>query len=196
LAAAASRCRSWGWPISLTGSRVLLSTGAQVSAVEFAEGLAGEVQRFLTMRMLSGPVVALPGAPRRWLLLAASADEAPQATIDRLAGRGGVTPRAGRPVVAAVDRHHRRGPLDHPPAGDAMTAASVVALAVLAFRSHHWRTGSRYVHHAAVRAARRMPFGLRVQVPVPILVTGQVSGNPENAPPDRRRAPGRKDPGW
>ena len=47
------------------------------------------------MRMLSGPVVALPGSPRRRLLLAASADEAPQAMIDRLDRRGGVTHRAG-----------------------------------------------------------------------------------------------------
>ena len=76
LAIAATRCRSWGWPVSRTGSRILLSTGAQVSAVELAEGLAAEVQRFLAMRMLSGPVVALPGSPRRRLLLAASADEA------------------------------------------------------------------------------------------------------------------------
>jgi hypothetical protein len=95
LAVAAARCWSWGWPVSLTGSRVLLITGAQVSAVELAEDLAVEVQRFLTMRMLSGPVVALPGAPRRWLLLTASADDAPQAMIDRLDRRGGLTHRAG-----------------------------------------------------------------------------------------------------
>ncbi len=98
LAAAAARCRSWGWPISLTGSGVLLSTGAQVSAVELAEGLAAQVQRFLTIRMLSGPAVALPGAPRWWLLLATSADEAPQAMIDRL-GRVGQHGRHRRPPV-------------------------------------------------------------------------------------------------
>ena len=104
LVTAATRCRSWGWPISLTGSRVLLSTGAQVSAVELAEDLAAEVQRFLAMRMLSGPVVALPGAPRRRLLLAASADEASQAMIDRLGRRGGVTHRAGALVPLPPSR--------------------------------------------------------------------------------------------
>ena len=104
LAIAAARCRNWGWPISRTGSRLLLSTGAQVSAVELAEELAAEVQRFLTMRMLSGPVVALPGTPRRRLLLAASADEAPQAMIDRLGRRGGVTHRAGALVPLPPSR--------------------------------------------------------------------------------------------
>ena len=104
LAAAAARCRSWGWPISLAGSRLLLSTGAQVSAVELAEDLAGEVQRFLAVRMLSGPAVALPGTPRRWLLLAASADEAPQAMIDRLTARDGITHRAGALVPLPPSR--------------------------------------------------------------------------------------------
>ncbi|MCA1674715.1 MAG: hypothetical protein LC799_21815 [Actinobacteria bacterium] len=104
LAVAAARCRSWGWSISLTGSRVLLSTGAQVSAVELAEDLAAEVQRFLTIRMLSGPAVALPGTPHRWLLLAASADEAPQAMIDRLDHRGAVTHRAGALVPLPPSR--------------------------------------------------------------------------------------------
>ena len=62
------------------------------------------MQRFLAMRMLSGPVVALPGTPRRRLLLAASADEAPQATIDRLDRRGGVTHRAGALVPLPPSR--------------------------------------------------------------------------------------------
>ena len=104
LATAATRCRSWGWPVSRTGSRILLSTGAQVSAVELAEDLAAEVQRFLAMRMLSGPVVALPGTPRRRLLLAASADEAPQAMLDRLDRHGGVTHRAGALVPLPPSR--------------------------------------------------------------------------------------------
>lgn len=95
LAAAVSQCRSWGWPISLTGSRVLLTTGLQVSAVELAEDLAAEVQRFLAIRLLAGPVVALPGTPRRRLLLAAAGDEVSPSVIDRLDGRGGVTHRAG-----------------------------------------------------------------------------------------------------
>lgn len=101
---AAARYRSWGWPISRTGSRLLLATGAQVSAVELTEDLAAEVQRFLTIRMLSGPAIALPGAPRRWLLLAASADQAPQAMIDRLAARGGVTHRGGALVPLPPSR--------------------------------------------------------------------------------------------
>ncbi|MDQ3153672.1 MAG: hypothetical protein M3R63_18805, partial [Actinomycetota bacterium] len=45
LTAAVTRCRSWGWPVSLTGSRVLLSTGVQVSAVELAEEPADEVSQ-------------------------------------------------------------------------------------------------------------------------------------------------------
>lgn len=104
LAVAAARCGSWGWPVSLTGSRVLLSTGAQVSAVELVESLAAEVQRFLAVRMLSGPVVMLPGTPRRWLLLAASGDEAPQAMIDRLDRRGGITHRGGALVPLPPSR--------------------------------------------------------------------------------------------
>ncbi len=101
---AAARCRSWGWPVRRTGSRILLSTGAQVGAVELAEDLAAEVQRFLTMRMLSGPVIALPGAPRRCLLLVASADDAPQAMVDRLAARDGITHRRGALVPLPPSR--------------------------------------------------------------------------------------------
>ncbi|MDQ3886947.1 MAG: hypothetical protein M3308_08085 [Actinomycetota bacterium] len=95
MSTAVTQCRSWGWPVSITGSRILLSTGSPVSAVELAEELAAEVQRFLTVRMLSGPAVALPGTPRRWLLVTASAEHAPQAMIDRLDRRGAVTYRGG-----------------------------------------------------------------------------------------------------
>ena len=104
LAAAAAQCRRWGWAISLTGSRILLTTGSQVGAVELAAELAAEVQRFLLTRLLAGPVIALPGTPRRWLLLVASAERVPQATVDRLAGRGGITHRAGALVPLPPSR--------------------------------------------------------------------------------------------
>ena len=62
------------------------------------------MQRFLTMRMLSGPAIALPGTPRRWLLLAGAADEAPQAMIDWLTARDGITHRAGALVPLPPSR--------------------------------------------------------------------------------------------
>lgn len=104
LAAAGARCRSWGWPISITGSCVLLTTDSLVSAVELPCGLAADVQRFLAMRLLAGPVVALPGAPRRRILLATSAVEVSEVVIDRLGERGAITHRAGTLVPLPPSR--------------------------------------------------------------------------------------------
>lgn len=103
-AAAAEQYTRWGWPVTITGTRLLLSTGTHVSAIELAADLAGEVQHFLAVRLLAGPVVALPGAPHRWLLLASSAEEAAQDSIDRLDGRGAITHRSGALVPLPPSR--------------------------------------------------------------------------------------------
>ena len=103
-AAAAEQYTRWGWPVTITGTRLLLSTGTHASAVELAADLAGEVQRFLAVRLLAGPVVTLPGAPHRWLLLAGSAEEVAQGSIDRLDGRGAITHRSGALVPLPPSR--------------------------------------------------------------------------------------------
>ena len=103
-AAAAAQYTRWGWPVTVTGTRLLLSTGTKVSAVELAAELAGEVQHYLAVRLLAGPVVALPGAPHRRLLLAGSAEETPQRSIDRLHGRGAITHRCGALVPLPPSR--------------------------------------------------------------------------------------------
>lgn len=103
-AAAAEQYTRWGWPVTITETRLLLSTGTQVSAVELAAELAGEVQHYLTVRLLGGPVVTLPGTPHRWLLLAGSAEKAPQRSVDRLDGRGAITHRSGALVPLPPSR--------------------------------------------------------------------------------------------
>ena len=62
------------------------------------------MQRFLAVRLLAGPVVALPGTPHRWLLLAGSAEEATQGSIDGLDGRGAITHRSGALVLLPPSR--------------------------------------------------------------------------------------------
>jgi len=103
-AAAAGQYSRWGWPVTITGTRLLLRTGTHVSAVELAAELAGEVQHYLAVRLLAGPMVALPGAPHRCLLLAGSAEETPQRSIDRLHGRGAITHRCGALVPLPPSR--------------------------------------------------------------------------------------------
>lgn len=90
--------------MTITGTRLLLSTGTQVSAVEMAADLAGDVQHFLAVRLLAGPVITLTGPPDRWLLLAGSAEEVAQGSIDRLEGRGAITHRSGALVPLPPSR--------------------------------------------------------------------------------------------
>jgi len=103
-AAAAEQYTRWGWPVTIIGTRLLLTTGTHVSAVELTADLAGEVQRFLAARLLAGPVIALPGTPHHWLLLASSAEEAAQGSMDRLDGRSAITHRSGALVPLPPSR--------------------------------------------------------------------------------------------
>lgn len=98
---------SWEWLVLRAGSRLLLNTDHQVSAVELPMGIGGEVQHYLAVRMLAGPVVVLPGAPARWLILTQSADEASQVNLIRLRARGALTHRSGTLVPLPPSRTDR-----------------------------------------------------------------------------------------
>lgn len=66
--------------------------------------LGAEILRYLRTRMLAGPVVALPGAPARWLMLTESADDATPVSLIRLRARGGLTHRSGTLVPLPPSR--------------------------------------------------------------------------------------------
>lgn len=101
---------SWNWLVLRSDTRLLLNTDHQVSAVELPSGIGGEVQHYLAVRMLAGPVLVLPGSPNRWLILTESADEASQVNIIRLRARGALTHRAGT-LVPLPPSHLDRGPV-------------------------------------------------------------------------------------
>lgn len=107
--AALERYSDWGWLVLRSENRLLLTTDHQVSAVELAAGIGGEVQHYLSLRMLGGPVVALPGSPGRWLILTTSADEASQVNLIRLRARGALTHRLGTLVPLPPSRIDRGG---------------------------------------------------------------------------------------
>lgn len=104
LAATARVYERWGWLVLRAGDRLLLAADAAVSAVEMPSGLAGEVQQYLSTRLLGGPVIALPGAPCRWLLLTESADEASTESLVRLRARGALIHRCGTLVPLPPSR--------------------------------------------------------------------------------------------
>ncbi|GHH31625.1 hypothetical protein GCM10017774_11560 [Lentzea cavernae] len=86
-------------------NRLLLTTDHVVSAVEMPAGVGAEVQRYLGVRMLGGPVVVLPGRRgERWLILTESADEASQVNLIRLRARGALTHRLGTLVPLPPSR--------------------------------------------------------------------------------------------
>ncbi|SDP93172.1 hypothetical protein [Lentzea jiangxiensis] len=103
-AAAVERCSSWDWLVLRSENRLLLTTDHSVSAVEMAAGIGEEVRHYLSVRMLGGPVVALPGASGRWLVLTESADEASQVNLIRLRARGALTHRLGTLVPLPPSR--------------------------------------------------------------------------------------------
>jgi hypothetical protein len=115
---ALERYSDWGWLVLRSENRLLLTTDHQVSAVELGAEIGGEVQHYLSVRMLGGPVVVLPGAPRRWLMLTSSADEASQVNLIRLRARGALTHRLGTLVPLPPSRIDRGavGWLGEPPA--------------------------------------------------------------------------------
>lgn len=104
---ALERYSDWGWLVLRSENRLLLTTDHQVSAVELPAGVGGEVQQYLAVRMLGGPVVVLPGAPGRWLVLTSSADEASQVNLIRLRARGALTHRLGTLVPLPPSRIDR-----------------------------------------------------------------------------------------
>ncbi|HEX8867471.1 MAG TPA: hypothetical protein VF821_17565 [Lentzea sp.] len=104
---AIERYSDWGWLVLRSENRLLLTTDHSVSAVELAAGIGGEVQHYLSVRMLAGPVVVLPGAPGRWLILTSSADEASQVNLIRLRARGALTHRLGTLVPLPPSRIDR-----------------------------------------------------------------------------------------
>ncbi len=106
---ALGRYSDWGWLVLRSENRLLLTTDHQVSAVELGAGIGGEVQHYLSLRMLGGPVVALPGSPGRWLILTDSADEASQVNLIRLRARGALTHRLGTLVPLPPSRIDRGG---------------------------------------------------------------------------------------
>jgi hypothetical protein len=104
---ALERCSDWGWLVLRSENRLLLTTDHQVSAVEMGAGIGGEVQHYLSVRLLAGPVVVLPGGPGRWLFLTESADEASQVNLIRLRARGALTHRLGTLVPLPPSRIDR-----------------------------------------------------------------------------------------
>ena len=52
---ALERYSDWGWLVLRSENRLLLTTDHQVSAVELGAGIGGEVQHYLSVRMLGGP---------------------------------------------------------------------------------------------------------------------------------------------
>jgi hypothetical protein len=106
---ALERYSDWGWLVLRSENRLLLTTDHQVSAVELGAGIGGEVQHYLSVRLLGGPVVVLPGAPGRWLILTSSADEASQVNLIRLRARGALTHRLGTLVPMPPSRIDRGG---------------------------------------------------------------------------------------
>lgn len=104
---ALERYSGWGWLVLRSENRLLLTTDHTVSAVEMAAGIGGEVQHYLSVRMLGGPVVVLPsasGTAGRWLILTESADEASQVNLIRLRARGALTHRLGTLVPLPPSR--------------------------------------------------------------------------------------------
>lgn len=104
LTATAVHYDRWGWLVLPAGDRLLLTTNDQISAVELPAALGAEMQRYLTVRLLGGPVIALPGTPRRWLLLTQSADESAPVNLVRLRARGALTHRCGTLVPLPPSR--------------------------------------------------------------------------------------------
>ncbi|MGH3623923.1 MAG: hypothetical protein ACRDQ5_19385 [Sciscionella sp.] len=104
LAATAVHYERWGWLVLQAGDRLLLTTSNRISAVELPAGIGAEVQHYLTVRLLAGPVIALPGTPHRWLLLTASVADAAPVHLIRLRARGALTHRCGTLVPLPPSR--------------------------------------------------------------------------------------------
>lgn len=104
LGGAVERYSEWEWLVLRSENRLLLTTDHRVSVVEMAGAVGEEVQTYLALRMLGGPVVVLPGDAPRWLFLTSSADEASQVNLVRLRARGALTHRLGTLVPLPPSR--------------------------------------------------------------------------------------------
>jgi hypothetical protein len=90
LTEAAAQYEDWGWTTVPERSRLLLLGDNNVSAIEIGRGLGGEVQSYLAVRLLAGPVAELPGTPTRWLFFISGFEEAGSANFVRVRARGGL----------------------------------------------------------------------------------------------------------
>ncbi len=104
LTASATRYERWEWEVVRAGYRLLLELNNKISAVELPAVLGVEVQHYLGVRLLAGPVIALPGEPSRWLLLTESADMAAPVNGVRLRAQGGQVHGAGALVPLPPSR--------------------------------------------------------------------------------------------
>lgn len=95
LAATVRVYERWGWMVLRAGDRLLLAADSTISAVEVPASIGGEIQHYLSVRLLAGPVIALPGTPCRWLILTESADDAAPVNLIRLRARRALTHRCG-----------------------------------------------------------------------------------------------------
>ena len=64
------------WPITTADRHFVVHAGDVVCAADLPLGLAAGVQASLRLRMLEGPVIAVPGKQLRWVLLATPASPA------------------------------------------------------------------------------------------------------------------------
>lgn len=94
----------WDWLVLRASERLLLAADSTVSAVEMPASVAAEVQHYLSLRLLAGPVLALPGVPCRWLILTESADHAAPVSLVRLRARGALVHRCGTLVPLPPSR--------------------------------------------------------------------------------------------
>jgi hypothetical protein len=129
LAATTEHYTRWGWQVLRADDRLLLTTDDTVSAVEMPSGIAAEVQHYLTVRLLAAPVIILPGAPTRWLLLTSSANDSTPVGLIRLRARGALTHRCGTLVPLPPSRLEL-GPVTwhSPPALDGPTLPPFTAV--------------------------------------------------------------------
>ncbi|MPZ81972.1 MAG: hypothetical protein GEV28_16905 [Actinophytocola sp.] len=104
LTVSAEQYERWGWLVLRAGSRLLLAANERVSAVELPAAIGAEVHHYLAVRLLAGPVVALPGVPRHWLMLTESADDAAPVSVVRLRARNALVHRSGTLVPLPPSR--------------------------------------------------------------------------------------------
>lgn len=88
-----------GWPVDGDSHSAYLDLGGQVGGLRMRAGLGAEVQWWLRLRMLAGPVLATPGKRTEWTFLT-------QATPDEQRRRPlppGVEPVTSRVLLPTPD---------------------------------------------------------------------------------------------